>query len=108
MWTVGEEANTYNTTYLEGQERLTLRGKLAEDSDHVCLEEASQLGLHRGSSGCRGGTAPCGALEGLDGLDGLCAEVPPTLCGLPVLATVPHRDGHGSRNPPVSAITDLV
>lgn len=104
MRTFGEAASAYNTAYLEGQEGLTLRGELAEDGDHVRLEEAPQLGLHRGSGRGGRGAAERGALEGLDSLDGLGAKVPPSLRRLPVLAPVPHRDGPGGgRAPPASA-----
>lgn len=105
MRAVGEAASGHSTAYLEGQEGLALRGELAEDGDHVRLEEAPQLGLHRGSGGRGGGAAERGALEGLDSLDGLGAEVPPSLRRLPVLAPVPHRDGRGGRAPPPSATT---
>lgn len=84
--------------YLEGQEGLALCRELAEDRDHVGLQEPPQLGLHGDGAG-GGGSAEGGALEGLDGLDGLRAEVAPALRRLPVLAPVPHRDGGGGGAP---------
>jgi hypothetical protein len=81
------------TAYLEGQKRLALRRKLAENGDQVGLQQAPQLGLHRDGGGR--GAAERGTLEGLDGLDSFGAEVSPALRRLAVLAPVPHSDGRG-------------
>ena len=89
--------------YLESEEGLALRGELAEDGDHVGLEQPPELGLHGDGGGGGGGGAPeGGALEGLDGLDGLGAEVATPLRRLPVLAPVPHRDDGGGGGSPTS------
>lgn len=71
---------------------LALRRELAEDGDHVGLQEPPQLGVRRDGAGGRS-SREGGALEGLDGLDGLGAEVAAPLRRLPVLVPVPHRDG---------------